>query len=190
MFFNVNLSNLENILQKNLRTKRARGCIFWAFGCTNFEPWPWWHLCGFDVCTSLSKKNWMCHWCKRMDIKIMSSPFILQSKYCYPGICPQNWFVTQKFTLVMQYNHLRIHSNGNIIEDLWFRDFVCLENLPSLLVIQDFAPEIMCFKKQRVSIEFCFHFNIHNVSQYHTFWCQTCYLNISPAIHILVNVDN
>ena len=27
MFRNVNLNNLENVLQRNLRTDRARGCI-------------------------------------------------------------------------------------------------------------------------------------------------------------------
>ena len=36
MFCNVNLSNLENILQKNVKTDRPRECIFRASGGTNF----------------------------------------------------------------------------------------------------------------------------------------------------------
>ena len=39
MFRKVNLSNLENILQKNLRTDRARECIFpytWAGASSRF----------------------------------------------------------------------------------------------------------------------------------------------------------
>ena len=59
---NVNLSNLENILQRNLRTHRAGKCIFWASGGTNFENisaqhQPWWQLHGFDVCTGLPQKS-------------------------------------------------------------------------------------------------------------------------------------
>ena len=62
VFCNVNLSNLENILQKNLRTGRARECIFRASGGTNLENLshrhqPWWHLCGFDVCIGLPQKT-------------------------------------------------------------------------------------------------------------------------------------
>ena len=34
---NVNLSNLGNVLERNLRTKSARECIFRASGSTNFE---------------------------------------------------------------------------------------------------------------------------------------------------------
>ena len=37
MFCNVNLSNLENNLQRNLRRDRDRECIFRASGGTNFE---------------------------------------------------------------------------------------------------------------------------------------------------------
>ena len=37
MFCNVNLSNLENVLQKNLRPDRVGECIFRAFGGRNFE---------------------------------------------------------------------------------------------------------------------------------------------------------
>ena len=33
MFRNVNLSNLENVLQRNLRLDRARQCNFRASGC-------------------------------------------------------------------------------------------------------------------------------------------------------------
>ena len=40
VFHNVNLSNLENVLQKNLRTDRAREFIFRVFGDKNFEKYP------------------------------------------------------------------------------------------------------------------------------------------------------
>ena len=36
-FHNVNLSNLENLLQRNLRTGRAVECIFRESGETDFE---------------------------------------------------------------------------------------------------------------------------------------------------------
>ena len=67
VFCNVNLGNLENVLQRNLKTGRARECIFRASGGTNFENFsaqhqPWWCLHGFDVCTSLPKKTLVCHW--------------------------------------------------------------------------------------------------------------------------------
>ena len=62
MFFNVNLSNLENVLQRNLRNDRAGECIFRASGGTNFENFsaqcqPWWWLCGFNICTGLPQKT-------------------------------------------------------------------------------------------------------------------------------------
>ena len=58
----VNLSNLENVLQGNLRKDRAREYIFKASGGTHFENFStprqsWWHLQGFHVCTSLPKKT-------------------------------------------------------------------------------------------------------------------------------------
>lgn len=37
MFRNVDLSNLENVLQRNLRADRARECVFRVSGGTNFE---------------------------------------------------------------------------------------------------------------------------------------------------------
>ena len=37
VFRNVNLSNLENVLQRHLKTDRAGQCIFRASGGTNFE---------------------------------------------------------------------------------------------------------------------------------------------------------
>ena len=40
VFHNVTLSNLENVLQRNLRTDRATDCIFWVFGGRNFEISP------------------------------------------------------------------------------------------------------------------------------------------------------
>ena len=62
VFGNVNLSNLKNVLQRNLRTDRAGEGIFRASGGTNFENFPaqqqpWWRFCGFSVCTSLPKKT-------------------------------------------------------------------------------------------------------------------------------------
>ena len=36
----MNLSNLKNVLQKNLRTDRVREYIFRASGGTNFEKLP------------------------------------------------------------------------------------------------------------------------------------------------------
>ena len=61
MFCNVNLSNLENVLQRNLRTDRASECIFGISGDTNLETLigqcqPWQHLCRFNICTGLHKK--------------------------------------------------------------------------------------------------------------------------------------
>ena len=51
---NGNLSNLENVLQRNVRTDRAGDCIFKASGGTDFEHFsakcqPLWRLRGFDV---------------------------------------------------------------------------------------------------------------------------------------------
>ena len=37
VFYHVNVSNLENALQGNLRTGRVRECIFKASGGTDFE---------------------------------------------------------------------------------------------------------------------------------------------------------
>ena len=53
---------LKNDPQRNLRTGRARECIFRVSGGTNIENlpcWhqPWWYLCGFHICTGLSKKT-------------------------------------------------------------------------------------------------------------------------------------
>ena len=62
MFSNVNLSNLENVLQRNLKKDRAKECIFRASGGTNLENspsrhQPWGQLCGLDVYTGLPKKS-------------------------------------------------------------------------------------------------------------------------------------
>ena len=53
---------MENVLQRNLRTDRARKCIFRVSGGTNFENFssrrqPWRRLHGFDVCTGLPKRT-------------------------------------------------------------------------------------------------------------------------------------
>ena len=55
------VNNLENVLQRNLRTDRTRECIFRVSGGTNFENFsaqrqPSCHLRGFDVSTGLPKK--------------------------------------------------------------------------------------------------------------------------------------
>ena len=62
VFRNESLSDLGNVLQRNLRTDTARECIFKVFGGTNFENFsaqrqPWWHLHGSNMCTCLPKKN-------------------------------------------------------------------------------------------------------------------------------------
>ena len=62
IFRNVNLSNLENVLQRNLRTDRAREYIFRISVSTNFENFfaqrqPWWRLRRFNVCPGLPHKN-------------------------------------------------------------------------------------------------------------------------------------
>ena len=61
VYCNINLSNLENVLQRNLRTESTRKCIFRASGGTNFGNFstlhqPWLHLCGFRACTGLPPK--------------------------------------------------------------------------------------------------------------------------------------
>ena len=62
VFHDVNLSNLESVLQRNLRTDRAWEWIFKVFGCTDFgnicpRHQQWWHIHGFDACTHLPKKT-------------------------------------------------------------------------------------------------------------------------------------
>ena len=67
VFCNVNLSNLGNLLQRNVRTGRVRKCIFRASGdkfCKIFSlHQSWLHLCELPVpvFTSLPKKIWMCY---------------------------------------------------------------------------------------------------------------------------------
>ena len=76
VFLKVNLSNLENVLQKNLRAGRAREGIFRAFGGTIFENaparhQPWWCLRGFNLCTCQPKKFWIHHWIAILDLHLM-----------------------------------------------------------------------------------------------------------------------
>ena len=66
MFRNINLSNLENVLQRNLRTDEVKACIFRASGGTNLgklpvqrQPWP--HLRGFHILQVCPKRPWMHH---------------------------------------------------------------------------------------------------------------------------------
>ena len=44
---------MENVLQRNLRTDRARDYIFSVSGRTNFENLSGWRHPSFDVCTGL-----------------------------------------------------------------------------------------------------------------------------------------
>ena len=55
VFCNETLTNLENFLQRNLTTERARKSIFRVSGGTNFGSFSR-RLHGFEVCTSLPKK--------------------------------------------------------------------------------------------------------------------------------------
>ena len=60
MFCNVNLDNLVNFLQRNVRKGKTRECIFRAFGGTNkvsSRRQPLWRLRWLNFCTGLSKKS-------------------------------------------------------------------------------------------------------------------------------------
>ena len=61
VFRNVSLSNLENVIQRNLRTNRAKVCIleYLETEISKIFAWhqPWWYLCGFDMCTCLPQKT-------------------------------------------------------------------------------------------------------------------------------------
>ena len=56
-----NLCNLENVLQRNLRTGTARECIFRASGGTRHKDFhqPWWWIGGGELqdVTGLPKKT-------------------------------------------------------------------------------------------------------------------------------------
>ena len=56
-----NLSNLENVLQRNLRTGTARECIFRASGGKRFKNFhqPWWQKAGGGTprCKRSAQKN-------------------------------------------------------------------------------------------------------------------------------------
>ena len=71
MFRNVNLSNLENVLQRNLRTDSARECIFRASRGANFLA----HhksdctLVGSMYVPVCPKKLWI-HHCRRKRTRI------------------------------------------------------------------------------------------------------------------------
>ena len=53
------INNLENNLERNLTTHRARECVFRASESTNVSTRHQllWRLCGFDVCTPLLKQT-------------------------------------------------------------------------------------------------------------------------------------
>ena len=74
VFCNESLSNLGNVLQRNLRVDRARECFFRVSGGTNFEKHsaqrqPSWRLRAFDVCTGRPKKT--------LDTSLISQLFLL-----------------------------------------------------------------------------------------------------------------
>ena len=66
MFRNVNLSNLVNALQRNLRTDRAWECIFRASGGANFLAS---NLVGSMYVPVCPKKLWI-HHCRRKLTRI------------------------------------------------------------------------------------------------------------------------
>ena len=80
-----NLRNLENVLQRNLRTGTARECIFRASGGTRFKNFrqPWWRKGrgGTPRCTSVPKKT--------MDTSLVNA-----NADCYPHLvqCLQRTF--------------------------------------------------------------------------------------------------
>ena len=76
VFCNVNLSNLENVFQRNLRTDRFWGCIFRASGGEKFEhfrvrhhlvalSWVW------CMCQSAQKNSGYVTVLKQLDISIL-----------------------------------------------------------------------------------------------------------------------
>ena len=65
VFRNVNAINLENVLQRNIRTGRAGEFTFRSANLKKFyfQHQPWWCLREFDVYTGLpSQKIWIRHW--------------------------------------------------------------------------------------------------------------------------------
>ena len=61
VFHNVNLSNLENVLQRNLITNWVRECTFRIVRGTNFENLPARpRICSMYV-PVCPKKLWICH---------------------------------------------------------------------------------------------------------------------------------
>ena len=99
VFRNVNLSNLENVLQKNRRTDLAEECIFRASGGTNFENFcdlrqPWCRPLEFDVCTGLPKKLWIRHFQQiNRIVQVTFSYFKLNTKWTYCGLRVRNKYV-------------------------------------------------------------------------------------------------
>ena len=71
MFRNVNLSNLENVLQRNLRTDRSWECIFRASGGANFlaQHKAGGTLVGLMYVLVCPKKLWI-HHCRRKLTRI------------------------------------------------------------------------------------------------------------------------
>ena len=70
-FCNVNLSNLENVLQRNLRTDRAWECIFRGSGGANFlaQHKPGGTLVGSMYVLLCPRKLWISH-CRRKLTRI------------------------------------------------------------------------------------------------------------------------
>ena len=81
MFCNVNLSNLKNVLQRNLRTFTARQCIFGASGGANFLAQ---RKSGGTLVDSMyvpvcPKKLWIRH-CRRKLIRIRKILFEIKEE--------------------------------------------------------------------------------------------------------------
>ena len=79
----LNLHNLENVLQRNLRTGMARECIFRASGGTRFKNFcqPWWRKGGGGIqdVTSLPKKTLdMALICKYVFVNQVVMSYILK----------------------------------------------------------------------------------------------------------------
>ena len=55
----LTLSNLGNVLQRNLKTQAGSPFLSGGTNFINFSTkhQPWWCLCVFDVCTGLPKKT-------------------------------------------------------------------------------------------------------------------------------------
>ena len=84
-FCNGSLRNLKNVLQRNLRTDRAREHVFTVSGCTHFGSFSgrqrkflqtWYQLLGLDVCTGLPEKLWIGHGLTSLLFYLKNEPLL------------------------------------------------------------------------------------------------------------------